>query len=417
MSYLCLSLDREWQLWSRCGGCGAACHQPPTSYHQLLLSGGPLQSLLSPNLSANCNHLHRCAGLTFAQRSSYCKYVPSISKAAGGSMSWLYIEDNCVFSIEQCYTALIVQAVAWMVAAVYLDNVQPNKHGVRLPFWYPFLPGYWANMFRAAANAWSQQAVTGPGSANAVLSKTRSKTPFATTDVNRKVAKSITDAREGDLVIRCSSSPGNPVEQHKSGNTAIAQHTSVHRHSVSSGFLRRRDFRNSAAGDQAPSVELGGRAVAQAAVNRWPTMPQHSTQLLVQNSVTVLRLSDASSEAPSAAVMPNGIAPGQTISLQQYQQMQQQAKQSSAASKSWWEFWRVPESSMLLASKKHENLVAATAVVAPGAVGGKDAVASGYGMVPVVLDPGVLQEEQRMKTAWYTGQFTDACSATTVTWH
>ncbi|WIA36227.1 hypothetical protein OEZ86_007561 [Tetradesmus obliquus] len=33
---------------------------------------------------------------------------------------------------------------------------------------------------------------------------------------------------------------------------------------------------------------------------------------------------------------------------------------------------------------------------------GKEPPNTGYGIVPVVLDPGVLQEEQRMKTAWYS---------------
>ena len=30
-----------------------------------------------------------------------------------------------------------------MVLAVYLDKVLPDRLGVRLPFWYPFLPSYW----------------------------------------------------------------------------------------------------------------------------------------------------------------------------------------------------------------------------------------------------------------------------------
>lgn len=293
-----------------------------------------------------------------------------------------------------------------MIAAVYLDNVQPNKHGVRLPFWYPFLPGYWTNMFRAAASAWSQPRVSSNGGAPGPPARTRSKTPFATVDVNKKVAKSITDAKEGELVIRCSTSPGNHIEQHKNGSVAaLAQHGSVHRHSVSSGFLRRRDNRvSSAAGDPMPSVDLGNRANVQSTMGKLPQFPQHSTQLMVQNSVTTMRLSEASSGAPGAAAVPDGIAPGQTITLQQYQQMQQQSKQSSTPSRHWWEFWRVPESSLMLASKKHGSMVAATAVNAPGAASGRDAAASAYGMVPVVLDPGVLQEEQRMKAAWYTGE-------------
>lgn len=153
-----------------------------------------------------------------------------------------------------------------------------------------------------------------------------------------------------------------------------------------------------------PSVDLGNRAVMQSTMGKLPNFPQQSTQLLVQNSVTVLRLSDGSSEGASTTGVPGGFGHGQTISLQQYQQMQQQPKPSSVPAKKWWEFWRVPESSMVLAAKKHGSLVAATAVTAPGNVTSKDVGAGAYGMVPVVLDPGVLQEEQRMKAAWYTGK-------------
>jgi hypothetical protein len=335
-------------------------------------------------------------------------------------MDWLYVPDNCIYPIYQCYWTLVVQAVAWMVVAVYLDNVQPNKHGVKLPLWYPLLPGYWSNMFRAATAAALGRRQSASDATNGSGSKTRNKTPFATSDMAKKVAKSITQAQhEEELVIRCSSSPGNAaVEQHKGAAAGIGANGSVgsvHRHSVSSGFLRRRDHRASAGGgDQnaaaavsnAAPVDLSNRG--QSALGKLPQFGttasvQHSQQLMVQNSVTVLRLSDASSETHS----PLGAAmPGNTISLQQYQQMQQ-AKAASAAAASarrWWEFWRQPESSLTLASKKHDSLVAAAAVARPGAPQGKEPPNAGYGIVPVVLDPGVLQEEQRMKAAWYSGE-------------
>jgi hypothetical protein len=333
-------------------------------------------------------------------------------------MDWLYVPENCIYSINQCYWTLVVQAVAWMVLAVYMDNIQPNKHGVKLPFWYPLLPGYWSNMFRAATAAALGRRQSSAGASEA--SKGRNKTPFATSDMAKKVAKSITQAQQDEeLVIRCSSSPGNAAVEHKGAAAGIGANGSVgsvHRHSVSSGFLRRRDHRASAGGDQgaaaaagsAAPVELGNRG--QSTLGKLPQFGmaasvQNSQQLMVQNSVTVLRLSDASSETHS----PLGAAvAGNTISLQQYQQMQQakaaSAGAAAAAGRRWWEFWRQPESSLTLASKKHDSLVAAAAVARPGAPQGKEPPNTGYGVVSVVLDPGVLQEEQRMKAAWYSGK-------------
>ncbi len=36
-----------------------------------------------------------------------------------------------------------MQCIGYMVLAVYLDKVFPDRMGVRLPFWYPLLPSYW----------------------------------------------------------------------------------------------------------------------------------------------------------------------------------------------------------------------------------------------------------------------------------
>uniref|UniRef100_A0A383VPE1 ABC transporter domain-containing protein n=1 Tax=Tetradesmus obliquus TaxID=3088 RepID=A0A383VPE1_TETOB len=355
-------------------------------------------------------------GLHFAERASYCVYTPDPNGGIVGNMDWLYVPENCIYPISQCYWTLVVQALAWMAVAVYMDNVQPNKHGVKLPFWYPLLPGYWSNMFRAATAAALGRRTSSAGASEG--SKARNKTPFATSDMAKKVAKSITQAQQDEeLVIRCSSSPGNAaVDQHKGAAAGIGVNGSVgsvHRHSVSSGFLRRRDHRASAGGDQATAaaagsaapVELGNRG--QSTLGKLPQFGttasvQNSQQLMVQNSVTVLRLSDASSETHSPL---GGAVAGNTISLQQYQQMQQAKAAGTGAAASgrrWWEFWRQPESSLTLASKKHDSLVAAAAVARPGAPQGKEPPNTGYGIVPVVLDPGVLQEEQRMKTAWYS---------------
>ena len=36
-----------------------------------------------------------------------------------------------------------MQCVGYLVLAVYLDKVLPDRMGVRLPLWYPLLPSYW----------------------------------------------------------------------------------------------------------------------------------------------------------------------------------------------------------------------------------------------------------------------------------
>ncbi|KAF8059445.1 ABCA9 [Scenedesmus sp. PABB004] len=365
-------------------------------------------------------------GLRFSQRSSYCRYVPDPAKATAGNMTWLYMENNCIYSIEQCFATLLVQAVAWAAAAVYFDSVRPDRHGVARPPWYPLLllGGRWpAALLRAAGRAVGLAPRGGGGAAAGGKARSGAggaRTPFAASDVNRKAAKSITDAKEGELVIRCSSSPGaGGAGEPGRGAPLDAPAGSVgssHRHSVSSGFLRRRDHRaSSAAGEAGAAAGEPGAARSasgHSTLGRLPVFPpqQHSQQLsqqlMVQPSVTVLRLSDASSEAHSGVGFAGGAAaaPGATISLAAYQQ---QLAAARAGGRRWWQFWRGGATAegggaMLHASRKHGSMVAAAGAAGPGGAGRDGAPPGGFGMVPVVLDPGVLQEEQRMKAAWYS---------------
>lgn len=354
-------------------------------------------------------------------------------------MSWLYQDNNCIFSIEQCYWVLLVQAVAWMMAAVYFDNVQPNRHGVRLPLWYPLLPSYWINMFKSggvALRAGKQQPSMSAASNSRAGSQGGAKhTPFAVPDAARKVAKAISDVKEDEqLVIRCTSSAGGggldaaTARGHGGmvGAPTQGSAASAARHSVSSGMLRRRDNRNSASG-MPDSTAMGGRDSFAGELAALPSrthaagssrLPQfsghqlsaHSTQLMINSSVTVLQLSESSSDVinmahggAGTASMQGTAAPGTTISLQQYQQMQVESRRRAAAHRRWWEFWRVGEDSLTLAAKKHDSMVAAAAAGAPPA-SVQHTKESAYGVTPVVLDSGVLQEEQRMKAALYGGK-------------
>lgn len=372
-----------------------------------------------------------CAGLRFKDRHSYCKYVPDPnSTPSGADMSWLYQENNCIFSLEQCFWVLIIQTIAWALAAVYFDNVQPNRHGVRLPYWYPLMPSYWKNLFRAGTPAESSGHGAGAGR---TISQGGGKqhSPFAAPDAARKVAKAISGVKEDEqLVIRCTSSAGGaggPDAIAARGLTGVATQASMAstRHSVSSGMLRRRDNRQSDSAGTSSRDSIAGELVtlpsrnqAVGSTGRALQYPgQHSTQLMINPSVTTMRLSDASSAEPhmgmvhlasAAAGVSGAAAPGTTITLQQYQQLQDEHKRRAAASKRWWEFWRVGEDSLTLAAKKHDSMVAAAAAAAAppasAALHSNEAVGT-YGVTPVVLDAGVLQEEQRMKAALFGGEF------------
>jgi hypothetical protein len=216
---------------------------------------------------------------------------------------------------------------------------------------------------------------------------------------------------------------------------------------VSSGFLRRRDNRVSGAGVQEATGSSSGRdsfggepgALVQpsrgSAAGRVPLHVQHSTHLIINSSVTVMRLSESSStdahpalahqhsSALAAAATGPGVPAGTTMTLQQYQHMQQAQQCSRAAARSrWWRpFWQGREDSLTLAAKKRDSMVAAAAAAGGGA-GASLAAAAGarpqhqqqqqqqqqqdagvLGGLPLVLDAGVLQEEQRIKAALFAG--------------
>jgi hypothetical protein len=166
-----------------------------------------------------------------------------------------------------------------------------------------------------------------------------------------------------------------------------------------------------------------------------PLHVQHSTHLIINSSVTVMRLSESSStdahpalahqhsSALAAAATGPGVPAGTTMTLQQYQHMQQAQQCSRAAARSsWWRpFWQGREDSLTLAAKKRDSMVAAAAAAGGGA-GASLAAAAGarpqhqqqqqqqqqqdagvLGGLPLVLDAGVLQEEQRIKAALFAG--------------
>ncbi|KAL3149709.1 hypothetical protein ABBQ38_013538 [Trebouxia sp. C0009 RCD-2024] len=79
-------------------------------------------------------------GISWSQRYSYCQaQTPPPSQQ--GSLG--YYTTDCVAPLPHLYIFAALQCVFYMLLAVYLDKVLPDRMGVRLPPWYPLLPSYW----------------------------------------------------------------------------------------------------------------------------------------------------------------------------------------------------------------------------------------------------------------------------------
>jgi hypothetical protein len=83
------------------------------------------------------------AGLRWSQRESYCRYIPNAADQPLHDPTTSFVDFTCIFPISQCLITLLIQAVAWMAVAIYLDNVMPNGSGKKRPLWYFLLPSYW----------------------------------------------------------------------------------------------------------------------------------------------------------------------------------------------------------------------------------------------------------------------------------
>jgi hypothetical protein len=85
------------------------------------------------------------AGLRWSQRQSYCQYIPNTADQPLHDPTKSFVDFTCIFPISQCLITLIIQAIAWMAIAIYLDNVLPNGSGKKRPLWYFLLPSYWVS--------------------------------------------------------------------------------------------------------------------------------------------------------------------------------------------------------------------------------------------------------------------------------
>eukprot|EP00775_Hariotina_reticulata_P013231 gene13231-13362_t len=101
-------------------------------------------------------------GLRWSQRDSYCQYIPDISQWPQQDSTITYVNYDCIYPLSQVFATLILQAVGWLLLAVYLDNVYPGggNNGVARPPWYFLLPSYW---LKSTSNAVNQLRKTDSG--------------------------------------------------------------------------------------------------------------------------------------------------------------------------------------------------------------------------------------------------------------
>uniref|UniRef100_A0A061SDE8 Abc transporter a family member 2-like n=2 Tax=Tetraselmis sp. GSL018 TaxID=582737 RepID=A0A061SDE8_9CHLO len=84
-------------------------------------------------------------GLAWSERFSYCNDIGASAEesAAAGAAANRYIDNDCVMPIGTILEILAIEFFAYLLLALYLDNVLKNENGVRRPLWYLFTPGYW----------------------------------------------------------------------------------------------------------------------------------------------------------------------------------------------------------------------------------------------------------------------------------
>lgn len=66
-------------------------------------------------------------GLRWHQQYSYCSYAPEPWQQAPYDPRVEFRSYSCIFPLWQAYLTLLVQWVAYWLAAVYLSNVLPNE--------------------------------------------------------------------------------------------------------------------------------------------------------------------------------------------------------------------------------------------------------------------------------------------------
>ncbi|KAL3145244.1 hypothetical protein ABBQ32_000989 [Trebouxia sp. C0010 RCD-2024] len=90
-------------------------------------------------------------GIDWQNRFSYCHDL-NAQQAAAQPYTAAYRDNQCVMSIGDCLLVLLALWIIFFVAAVYLDNVWPNEHGVRRRPWFFLQPGYWQPKRSTAPN-------------------------------------------------------------------------------------------------------------------------------------------------------------------------------------------------------------------------------------------------------------------------
>lgn len=70
-------------------------------------------------------------GIQWSTRGSYCQNIQDPEAQARAFVPGVYQNFDCVLSIETIMIFLTLEALAYFVLAVYLDNILPNEQGAR----------------------------------------------------------------------------------------------------------------------------------------------------------------------------------------------------------------------------------------------------------------------------------------------
>jgi hypothetical protein len=82
-------------------------------------------------------------GIKWKDLYTYCQYVPESSLQQPFDPNTQYRSYDCIFPLPQQYAVLIVQWAAYLLLAIYLNNVLPNEVGNKRVPWYFLTLSYW----------------------------------------------------------------------------------------------------------------------------------------------------------------------------------------------------------------------------------------------------------------------------------
>lgn len=85
------------------------------------------------------------SGITWSRRTEYCQNInnPVEQDALYRTAPTSFWDFECVFPVGNILTILFIEAIVYVLIAVYLNNVLADENGVRKKPWYLFTINYW----------------------------------------------------------------------------------------------------------------------------------------------------------------------------------------------------------------------------------------------------------------------------------